>query len=170
MIFQSTHPVWGGTMMPTCQKHYMVFQSTHPVWGGTRPGVLYPRRQAHLKTPTPGGVGHHWASWRELMGEFQSTHPVWGGTVHGCIHVWIAVISIHPPRVGWDLKALGALRGTNISIHPPRVGWDQGFCLLLSRFFYFNPPTPCGVGRGASFLSARWGEISIHPPRVGWDA
>ena len=78
-----------------------------------------------------------------------------------------------------------------ISIHPPRVGWDQ--CVAVPRLCrnYFNPPTPCGVGRhddGGAYLDVNFNpptpcgvgrcrenedkpayDISIHPPRVGWD-
>ena len=39
-IFQSTHPVWGGTKLASMMAYDTVFQSTHPVWGGT--DGLYP--------------------------------------------------------------------------------------------------------------------------------
>ena len=101
--------------------------------------------------------------------KFQSTHPVRGGTTADKRSVKITLISIHPPRAGWDfLSVIHAARPIN-----------------------FNPPTPCGVGRwnstGATgcrtFQSThpvRGGTdgyldmcrdacISIHPPRAGWD-
>ena len=34
---------------------------------------------------------------------FQSTHPVWGGTIGERNNMTVINISIHPPRVGWDL-------------------------------------------------------------------
>ena len=34
------------------------------------------------------------------------------------------MISIHPPRVGWDLEYCHKSHPSIISIHPPRVGWD----------------------------------------------
>ena len=34
---------------------------------------------------------------------------------------------------------------------------------------YFNPPSPCGEGRGRGGPCCRRGSISIHPPRVGRD-
>ena len=55
-----------------------------------------------------------------------------------------------------------------ISIHPPRAGWDSVGYTLLRRPPYFNPPTPCGVGRGYDFVTWKY-YISIHPPRAGWD-
>ena len=56
-----------------------------------------------------------------------------------------------------------------ISIHPPRAGWDciSPSCRLSNT--YFNPPTPCGVGREEIRLNIEPRTISIHPPRAGWD-
>ena len=80
---------------------FMQFQSTHPVWGGTA-------ASGGACTPQP----------------FQSTHPVWGGTKCRAKCAAYQLISIHPPRVGWDMESLLSL-----------VGQQD-----------FNPPTPCGVG------------------------
>ena len=79
MIFQSTHPVGGGTTGQRISKASVIFQSTHPVGGGT----------VELETDT-------------AQTRFQSTHPVGGGTPG----IWESLtsdpISIHPPRGGWD--------------------------------------------------------------------
>ena len=57
------------------------------------------------------------------------------------------LISIHPPREGWDVFIVFLLLFSDvISIHPPREGWDGG---KANR-------THIGI-------------ISIHPPREGWD-
>ena len=56
------------------------------------------------------------------------------------------LISIHPPRVGWDDDGAESASNVGISIHPPRVGWD--YKADKSTYVYL---------------------ISIHPPRVGWD-
>ena len=56
---------------------------------------------------------------------FQSTHPVRGGTIEPVTEDEAALISIHPPREGWDyLSALADDLGVAISTHPPREGWD----------------------------------------------
>ena len=34
------------------------------------------------------------------------------------------MISIHPPRAGWDPLVFCVLCSRVISIHPPRAGWD----------------------------------------------
>ena len=38
----------------------------------------------------------------ELEMVFQSTHPVWDGTKQSAAREFLAWISIHPSRVGWD--------------------------------------------------------------------
>ena len=101
--------MWGGTWLFSFWFILLSFQSTHPVWGGTMQS---------------DGTG------RLVL--FQSTHPVWGGTITLDCTIRTVVISIHPPRVGWDCLTL--------MIH-----------LLWSNF---NPPTPCGVGRSHTIKSA----------------
>ena len=104
-----------------------------------------------------------------MMPLFQSTHPVWGGTKmanNSCL--WYT-ISIHPPRVGWDVDAPTGGGEEWISIHPPRVGWDLSIPpqeMLMPRFQSTHPvwggTSPCCSGTDGCY-------ISIHPPRVGWD-
>ena len=58
------------------------------------------------------------------------------------------LISIHPPREGWDQSP----RGTSPSgrdFNPPTPRGVGRLCLSASilRSAYFNPPTPRGVGR-----------------------
>ena len=71
---------------------------------------------------------------------------MWGGTVVFTASAFGAYISIHPPRVEWDIYRQTKITLCHISIHPPRVGWDS-----------MRPALRHG------------GFISIHPPRVGWD-
>ena len=124
ILFQSTHPVWGGTHEFDVNATGETFQSTHPVWGGTclraeslrgqhdfNPptpcgvGPTIEEQQAeikHFNPPTPCGVGlRKIRTMRDKKG-FQSTHPVWGGTNALRLVDNKSNISIHPPRVGWD--------------------------------------------------------------------
>ena len=56
-----------------------IFQSTHPLWGGT--GKSKPLRFApYFNPPTPCGVGPVNGALALSAGVFQSTHPLWGGT------------------------------------------------------------------------------------------
>ncbi len=102
------------------------------------------------------------------------------------------IISIHPPREGWDPHFRpGSLRQNTfqsthpvrdgtvcnindalqevISIHPPREGWDQAFGLPTSapNLFQSTHPVRDGTSKLRSMQSLP--EISIHPPREGWD-
>ncbi len=114
-----------------------------------------------------------------------------GELIHGR---WLpdpAVISIHPPRVGWDCSRYHS-QCARWHFNPPTpcgVGPFQKFSARLP--FHFNPPTPCGVGQEAEtdgcsrtrfqsthpvwggtpvmYSAVRMEGISIHPPRVGWD-
>ena len=56
-----------------------------------------------------------------------------------------------------------------ISIHPPRAGWDLDIHPPLRVLYDFNPPTPCGVGLDIDIDIQSFKKISIHPPRAGWD-
>ena len=100
---------------------------------------------------------------------FQSTRPVRGGTFLAFQSTGNRIISIHPPRAGRDRALPGHWQGR----------------------LDFNPPAPCGAGRGGNlvrvfsggFQSTRpvrggtsgWASpqrdfrISIHPPRAGRD-
>ena len=72
---------------------------------------------------------------------FQSTHPVWGGTAGPITQTIHGGISIHPPRVGWDI---------------------DNICAKLDAID-FNPPTPCGVGPRADISCPRW-SANFNPP------
>ena len=81
------------------------------------------------------------------------------------------MISIHPPREGWDIQIEFCEGGkTDISIHPPREGWDIFMELgLVSRAMRFQSTHPV---RGGTLETNFYGAnvyISIHPPREGWD-
>ena len=123
--FQSTLPVWGGTVVlydcllilkisihpprvgrdgsaSRCAFRKSSFHSTLPVWGGTT--VSKAKRAANNISIHPPRVG------RDLSvsmlfatgGVFQSTLPVWGGTEYAAGAFTSFIISIHPPRVGRD--------------------------------------------------------------------
>ena len=192
---------------------FSIFQSTHPVRGGTRSCCPCPVPAGYFNPPTPCGVGHHHVFAVFCLTEFQSTHPVRGGTFSIGALKNFRKISIHPPRAGWDQSQRANKKERVISIHPPRAGWDTVSVLgyrcqidfnpptpcgvgpwprrCQACIAYFNPPTPCGVGHYAhqqpllqpQFQSTHpvrggtrgepnqrcYHDISIHPPRAGWD-
>ena len=100
----SIHPPRGGWDCVLCR--YSVYRriSIHPPrggWDGTDNGQ--DGRCKHFNPPTPWGVGLPTRLWGSLLKTFQSTHPVGGGTVAGFLCPIQLLISIHPPRGGWDL-------------------------------------------------------------------
>ena len=103
VLFQSTHPVGGGTTVGHQGLVDALFQSTHPVGGGTHEGWIFARgfwisihpprggwdlmrlrrypHERYFNPPTPWGVGQVRFQRIRSPGQFQSTHPVGGGTV-----------------------------------------------------------------------------------------
>ena len=123
-LFQSTHPAWGGTFLFHRISHVLGFQSTHPAWGGTSGSC------------TPGRAY-----------QFQSTHPAWGGT-YDDDNSTADPADFNPPTphgVGLS-RIISSTNLSKISIHPPRMGWDIKKAALPCWRRNFNPPTPHGVG------------------------
>ena len=147
----------------------MIFQSTHPERGGTCGGQYLRLGAQDFNPPTPSGVGpgNHAVLHADLR--FQSTHPERGGTGTFAAVAAVRVISIHPPRAGWDTIYLKKdIQVDKISIHPPRAGWDwmsSWSCGAES----FQSTHPERGGTLAERFRAAVCPISIHPPRAGWD-
>ena len=168
--FQSTHPVRGGTSNFSLLFVVEIFQSTHPVRGGTCHSRC-PSGCSRFQSTHPVRGGTKLSKTRMATRQFQSTHPVRGGTLKYfriCNHA--AIISIHPPRAGWDVflaqepPALCA-----ISIHPPRAGWDSPRLIKLNKTRISIHPPRAGWD-AINEQSSCPGRISIHPPRAGWDS
>ena len=148
--FQSTHPVWGGTNSRKNPNREHVI-SIHPPrvgWDRTSSDIL--AISLHFNPPTPCGVGLVKLVSNSNITTFQSTHPVWGGTfVTLCFFSELLLFqSTHPVWGGTQTKRAGQPAG-QISIHPPRVGWDVSIQFSGADSGYFNPPTPCGVGHSS---------------------
>ena len=168
--FQSTHPEWGGTRAPCATRHTIPFQSTHPEWGGTRMPEAADQRYQNFNPPIPSGVG-------QLRGQQLKSGEL---------------ISIHPPRVGWDgyVTQLIEYAAKFQSTHPEWGGTIWSACLPEIRdIFQSTHPewggtkkrSTSGKANGFQSTHPEWGgtldaaaeeaesAISIHPPRVGWD-
>ena len=167
IAFQSTHPVRGGTLYPQRSRELQKgFQSTHPVRGGTQLTVggwtvlgisIHPPREGWDRStliinsdlcqfqsthPVRGGTRPRHSVCHGESKKFQSTHPVRGGTPETYTGDDIDIISIHPPREGWDMRTSGSNGSIAISIHPPREGWDPADQAAAHNHLHFNPPTP----------------------------
>ena len=57
LTFQSTHPVWDGTVDQYVRCYSKIFQSTHPVWDGTSVERAVSTRRWHFNPPIPCGMG-----------------------------------------------------------------------------------------------------------------
>ena len=149
IAFQSTHPVRGGT--PSRPAAYQANPiSIHPPRAGWD-AASNARRPPHgyFNPPTPCGVGQLWICAKEQGFYFNPPTPCGVGRIGVQIGQYRRPISIHPPRAGWDVRRWTACeKPQNISIHPPRAGWDEWQQIGAFKKVYFNPPTPCGVGRG----------------------
>ena len=152
-LFQSTHPVWGATVMYLLVYNHISISIHAPRVGCDLGLCSCSISRLYFNPRTPCGVRRGKS---HLLGHqvyrFQSTHPVWGATCPTfCVKVSHAKISIHAPRVGCDTRSrVFIAKHGNISIHAPRVGCDlpQRLCRLYNQ--YFNPRTPCGVRPRAS--------------------
>ena len=69
-------------MIDNLSQQRQAFQSTLPVWGGTLDAL---RTQAEkgisIHPPRVGRDPRQWEDFKDLV-EFQSTLPVWGGTTN----------------------------------------------------------------------------------------
>ena len=125
----------------------------------------------YFNPPTPCGVGLEQTKTLMPTVIFQSTHLVWGGTLSDAGgNPAPFAISIHPPRVGWDLSVFSILIfWFAISIHPPRVGWDTSSIRAFFAIPTFQSTHPVWGGTPVLRRVGFARRISIHPPRVGWD-
>ena len=80
--------------------------------------------------------------------QFQSTHPVRGGTAFICVDLFHILISIHPPREGWDYILAQQAMAQAISIHPPREGWDLRLWNVVPLVILFQSTHPVRGGTG----------------------
>ena len=213
--FQSTHPVRGGTLHHSIVLFSGYYFNPPTPCGVGRQSICSYGVRHHFNPPTPCGVGLGVQIISSLLSDFNPPTPCGVGPAYSLMLHLSAGISIHPPRAGWDgsgrsglshcttFQSTHPVRGGTLvfsaslehntqfqSTHPVRGGTAGRFRNVPHKY-YFNPPTPCGVGRRRGqrqkgFLQfqsthpVRGGTISrfsgfltttisIHPPRAGWD-
>ena len=168
-IFQSTHPVRGGTISLFRCENGIRFQSTHPVRGGTPvdelgrvvvPISIHPPRAGwdlpdgssycnicDFNPPTPCGVGRAPFD-RGSLGEADFNPPTPCGVgrwAKSPVSRCFGFQSTHPVRGGTPLEMLALVEAT-ISIHPPRAGWDARHLLRRIGFQIFQSTHPVRGG------------------------
>ena len=146
------------------------FQSTLPVWGGTLPVRFDCGASNRFNPPSPCGEGRgigipYAATWL-----FQSTLPVWGGTFRRFLLLF-CFFGFNPPSPcgeghGFCLRPNAV---TSVSIHPPRVGRDGDAVRPVLRQAKFQSTLPVWGGTFSFPLQSLKSSVSIHPPRVGRD-
>ena len=189
----SIHPPRGGWDAPRRLSSPPSLHFNPPTPWGVGLEVIHSRGLPldHFNPPTPWGVGHGINDRLAFQSLFQSTHPVGGGTAYFCTNTRAAAFQSTHPVGGGTLARNDRKRAELISIHPPRGGWDWASTPTMPCPAYFNPPTPWGVGlicsveipprpifqsthpvgggTGTNTLFCCVLRISIHPPRGGWD-
>ena len=77
------------------------------------------------------------------------------------------MISIHPPREGWDARRRSPSAIEVISIHPPREGWDVSPCPYFGSVkFQSTHPARGGTARRGGITASEVFQ-STHPARGG---
>ena len=104
------------------QQH--AFQSTLPAWGETSHGNLGGELGIYFNPLSPHGERPALPAPFPPIFLFQSTLPAWGETREQVSPEWLAIISIHSPRMGRDIQAKTKNSRVTISIHSPRMGRD----------------------------------------------
>ena len=190
--FNPPSPCGEGQCCSVAMCFTLSFQSTLPVWGGTVQRASLRRPNRYFNPPSPCGEGLGKGRKRYDMQHFNPPSPCGEGPVQVPPRPEDGANFNPPSPCGEgraDQKIVGDVRG--ISIHPPRVGRDPNDPVCRSAPRYFNPPSPCGEGLCRCFSPSNrpgfqstlpvWGGtpppkwdgfrhwISIHPPRVGRD-
>ena len=148
IVFQSTHPVRGATMVGQITCTPDGFQSTRPVRGAT--GLLsFALLPAYVSIHAPR-AGRDCDQYADTITFF--------------------LVSIHAPRAGRD-RAQDSRHLRRVRFNPrapcgARPGADR-YCLQARRSF--NPRAPCGARRRAVLPHRRGNRVSIHAPRAGRD-
>ena len=166
----SIHPPRAGWDLPDFPAIITsgLFQSTHPVRGGT--GTERRRSGRILISIHPPRAGWDPRLYNVYLPHLISIHPPRAGWDLPNKPVWVVAFHFNPPTpcgVGLvDDQQIAPVRV--ISIHPPRAGWDRCGTSPQAEPEDFNPPTPCGVGRSTFAPPGSPTEFqSTHPVRGG---
>ena len=124
------------------------FQSTLPVWGGTMWPIEIAALSFDFNPPSPCGEGRVTISTSSLVvADFNPPSPCGEGRCRSPRRCRPARYFNPPSPCGEGLAVIGGNSATyGISIHPPRVGRDLSNHTMRGTCQYFNPPSPCGEG------------------------
>ena len=122
------------------------FQSTRPLWGGTVLDSI--EDKIGSISIHPPLVGRDRVPQNAVTNLIISIHPPLAGRdAASDIFFLVSDISIHPPLVGRDLDRLVNCCH-NLHFNPPApCGAGRRFSAGKGGKTYFNPPAPCGAGQ-----------------------
>ena len=126
VIFQSTRPIWGATVVLLSGRRFLKFQSTRPIWGAT--GWLFVRfRSVRISIHAPHmGRDCLVLLARVLSLVFQSTRPIWGATESYATNSNTSMN--FNPRAPYGARLSRLILCSfiqSISIHAPHMGRDS---------------------------------------------
>ena len=171
MLFQSTPPARGATILYGCSAYFSWHFNPRPPRGG-RPensGDNLAKRSISIHAPREGG--DYYRNRAPVIILYFNPRPPRGGRllVIGISKRAVLYFNPRPPRGGRPGYQYEDLRLTVISIHAPREGGDVylwPLCLPASAF-QSTPPARGATQYSADDVVANF--ISIHAPREGGD-
>ena len=166
--FQSTHPVWDATGIPTDHQGHVYFNPRIPY--GMRPvRRLLSDLPRNFNPRIPYGMRRLHTIRQNLKHLFQSTHPVWDATALPYCPSLVSIFqSTHPVWDATDQQEHTAAQQT-ISIHASRMGCDLAADWTRPAIRDFNPRIPYGMRLRHRRGHRRKEGISIHASRMGCD-
>ena len=192
MLFQSTHPLRGATILSRPFPVHDRISIHAPLAGCDFQVCSFTATDINFNPRTPCGVRRLSMTDAAPPRTFQSTHPLRGATwvpiIGGCvniisIHAPLAgcdlsslllscgplLISIHAPLAGCDIVAFECFQVVPISIHAPLAGCDQNLAFPRLRRRLFQSTHPLRGATADRFFCDRDQHISIHAPLAGCD-
>ena len=149
-IFQSTLPVWGGTLLASItRREGKNFNPPSPCGEGPDDRRGQPVRQTHFNPPSPCGEGLC-ATCGRKGGRGISIHPPRVGRDHLSRHHTAQRRNFNPPSPCGEgrLATLLLDPAIIISIHPPRVGRDVAEAVARGIPPEFQSTLPVWGGTG----------------------
>ena len=164
LMFQSTRPVRGATLIRSITACGLSFQSTRPVRGATSDPIQRHTRYAVSIHAPRAGRDVLPVIPPENIGCFNPRAPCGARPAIRYGRRQDSLVSIHAPRAGRDLQSAVVLIVFDVSIHAPRAGRDYLIPLFLGHICRFNPRAPCGARPRRTQKTRLWASFNPRAP------